>query len=649
MKSIYRYIFFLIHTSLFGQFNPTPHYIDSLKALLSVAKADTARINLLNLLGAANQYEHVDESLRYFTEAVEVAEKLDIDSQIGTFLQAAFFYQKIGENPKSIDLLQQVIQKCEQSQIEIHGMAEAFIGMNYQAQGDFEKALHYARLSFLKLESISEKTHTLVDERGYMAGSRELALCFEKLGQLDSAIYYARMSYQRVLHIDYLQSNGLNEKNVFDNGYAFFYCQTCNMLGKVHFRLGNLDSALYFCRLALDKAIVAQFPESITESQLSLARFYLQTNQLDSAIHYSQKTYEVSKPLKNYILMQESAELLRLAYERKGDFNSALRANDLATAAKDSTINIDKIRQVQVLTLKEEQRRKKIETDRIMYQARIRQYALIGGVCSLLIIAFFLYRNMQQKQKLNKQLRLQKTEIEALNNGLEHKVEERTAELKKALDEVQTAFNKGQTTERKRVSADLHDEIGSALSTIAIFSDLAKAKAQKFAPDLVTELERIGIKSRDMIQTMRDTIWTLKEDSRQSVWERMYISSSETLNAKNITLHWQLPSENALPDMPFHTKRHLFLAYKEAINNIVKHAEATTVTIETAIHNEDFVLKISDNGRGFDKNNVHKEGNGLYNFEKRMEEIGGTFQIESSFDGTCIQFSFPIAALTNYP
>ena len=366
------------------------------------------------------------------------------------------------------------------------------------------------------------------------------------------------MSYQRVLHIDYLQSNGLNEKKVFDNGYAFFYCQTCNTLGTVHFRLGNLDSALYFCRLALDKAIVAQFPESIAESQLSLARFYLQTNQLDSAIHYSQKTYEVSKPLKNYILMQESAELLRSAYEKKGDFSHALFYNDLAVAAKDSIMNTEKIKQIQVLTLKEEQRRKEIETERIIYQARTRQYALIGGVFLLLVTAFFLYRNNRQKQKLNEQLRLQKTEIENLNDGLEQKVEERTAELKKALDEVQSAFNKGQTSERKRVSADLHDEIGSALSTIAIFSDLAKTKAQKFAPDLVTELERIGIKSRDMIQTMRDTIWTLKEDSHQSVWERMHISSSETLNAQNIILHWQLLNPDDLPDISFNAKRHSF-------------------------------------------------------------------------------------------
>ena len=205
---------------------------------------------------------------------------------------------------------------------------------------------------------------------------------------------------------------------------------------------------------------------------------------------------------------------------------------------------------------------------------------------------------------------------------------------------MQTAFNMGQTSERKRVSADLHDEIGSALSTIAIFSDLTKMKAEKFAPQLVNELERIGSKSRDMIQTMRDTIWTLNEDSPQSLWERLYILSTETLNAKNIELQWQLPSENNLPNIPFNTKRHLFLAYKEAINNIIKHSEATIVTVEVVQQEKHFILKLKDNGKGFDVQNEQIKGNGLLNFEKRMTEIGGTVHIESKpLQGTCVTFS----------
>lgn len=245
--------------------------------------------------------------------------------------------------------------------------------------------------------------------------------------------------------------------------------------------------------------------------------------------------------------------------------------------------------------------------------------------------------------------------ITVMNERLEKEVTLRTADLQQALDEVQTAFARGQTTERKRVSADLHDEIGAALSAIAIYSDVTKRKAQKLAPALVSELERIGVQSRNMMQTMRDTIWALNDDSTQSVWERMYVFSLEVLKAKDIQLDWQVNMDDTLPHLSFIERRNLFLAYKEAINNIVKHAEATIVSVGLSVPNDEYMVKkdftvsnaqcqitIFDNGKGFDLVRVSKDGNGLQNFENRMKEIGGRVQIESTVGlGTKLIFIIP--------
>ncbi len=643
MKSILIPVFLCINVALTGQFNPKFQYIDSLKSLLSKAKVDTIRLDLLNQLGDATQYENVGESMKYFNEAVELSKRLGVPRQIGTLLSASFFYKNIGENPRSIELLQEVARKAKEVNIDIHGMTEAFIGMNYQALGDYTQALYFARKAYWELENLSIKTNTIIDERGYMAGPRELALCFEKLGQLDSALYYSRFGFQRTIYMGYLQENGLNKQKYFNDEYPIFYCQNTNMLGTVHLALNNIDSARHFFTLAYNKAIAANYPESIAESQLSLARFYHHTNVQDSAIHYALKAYERTTALKNYILMKESAELLRSAYEKKGDYNNALHANDMAIAAKDTVQNIRKLTQIQVLTLKEEQLQKEIETQQMVNTARFRQYFLMTGLIFVMGIAFFQYWDMRVKKKLNAQLLIQKNKIKELNSGLEQKIEERTFELKKALDEIQIAFDHGQSTERQRVSADLHDEVGSALSTIAIFSDIAKMKAQKFAPELVTELDRIGLKSRDMIQTMRDTIWSLKDNNSQTVWERLYLTANENLSAKNIELIWNVPPENVLPELSFNTKRNVFLAYKEAINNIIKHADATVVTVESLDLKTKFELKIKDNGKGFDMDNVQKYGNGLRHFESRMSEIAGSLLIESTpLHGTCITFTFPV-------
>ena len=92
---------------------------------------------------------------------------------------------------------------------------------------------------------------------------------------------------------------------------------------------------------------------------------------------------------------------------------------------------------------------------------------------------------------------------------------------------------------------------------------MTKRKAQKDAPELVPELERIGVQSRNMIQTMRDTIWSLNEDSQQSVWERMNLIANEILTAKGIELVWDVPAEESLPELSFNTKRNLFWPSKK--------------------------------------------------------------------------------------
>ena len=115
----------------------------------------------------------------------------------------------------------------------------------------------------------------------------------------------------------------------------------------------------------------------------------------------------------------------------------------------------------------------------------------------------------------------------------------------------------------------------------------------------------------------------------------------ETLTAKDVTFSWQVSQDIQNIDVPFLVKKNLFMAYKEALNNIIKHSSANVVSV--SIHKEkELLLEISDNGNGFDPT-AKENGNGIKNFINRMEEIGGTATIETGIGkGTKIIFSINI-------
>ncbi len=600
---------------------------DSLLQIVSQTSDDSAKSETLGQLALIWESKNYAKSLVYIKESVKYAKKSgNSDLLIGKMYGLAFAYMSVGDAPQSIEVLQQLLPLTKNKDPEGYGLALAFISLNYKQQGDYPNTLKYAYQTQAILNQVIKIKGQLQDKRSYYGRFQNMAEIFEKMNRLDSAYYYGRQAYQSV-------------KGALPAECEFFRWMNRLIYGKVLQRLYQ-DKEAY--KVLTEARLAAHQIDSqigIQSVELVMATLFRQQDQIDSALVYATRVFEQAQTSANYQTVAEAGFLLKDIYQKQNNAPKALYYFEQANAAQDSITSTEKSRQVQVLTFEAERKEQEARTQEVAYKSQMRQYALLAGLMVFLLIAVILYRNNRQQKRLN-------AEIEALNEGLEQKVEQRTAELQTALNEVQTAFGKGQTTERKRVSADLHDEIGSALSTIAIFSDLAKRKAQQIAPELTDEISRIGIKSREMVQTMRDTIWTLNDDSSQNLWERMYQNSLETLTAKDITLNWQVP-DDAPTDLPFAVKRNLFLAYKEAIHNIVKHAGATMVNVkchsDTIALSDGVAMTISDNGKGFDMEMARNEGNGLQNFEKRMAEIGGTVQLESKIGvGTKLIFGIPL-------
>jgi len=188
---------------------------------------------------------------------------------------------------------------------------------------------------------------------------------------------------------------------------------------------------------------------------------------------------------------------------------------------------------------------------------------------------------------------------------------------------------------RNRIAHDLHDDIGSTLNSISIFSRVAQQEPEK----QVDALEMIGESSRKVIEAMSDIVWTInpKHDTMEEIILRMRSFSYNLLRAKNIE-HTFRADEN-INDLKFtlENRRNFYLFFKEVINNLVKHSNASRAEILLTYSNHYVVLIIRDNGNGFDINKEYN-GNGLNSMRARAEELKAIFTIESSIDnGTSVQ------------
>jgi nitrate/nitrite-specific signal transduction histidine kinase len=191
---------------------------------------------------------------------------------------------------------------------------------------------------------------------------------------------------------------------------------------------------------------------------------------------------------------------------------------------------------------------------------------------------------------------------------------------------------------RNRIAADLHDEVGSNLNSIAIFVELLRKKSPK---ELNPILDRITSNSTESVQLMQDTIWAIqaKNDDFQKFMLKMKGFATQILGAKDISLSFdnQVVSTKNLFSME--QRKNAYLIFKESINNIVKHAQASNVKVKIWSENNQVMIQIEDNGIGFDTNEIF-EGNGLQNFEQRAEECDMKIKIDSEIGkGTNILLS----------
>jgi ligand-binding sensor domain-containing protein/signal transduction histidine kinase len=195
---------------------------------------------------------------------------------------------------------------------------------------------------------------------------------------------------------------------------------------------------------------------------------------------------------------------------------------------------------------------------------------------------------------------------------------------------------------RTRIATDLHDDIGSSLTQIAILSEVAHQRVDSGDPERgMQPLSRIISVSNELVDTMSDIVWAInpKKDHLSDLLQRMRRFASDIFTARGIALRFNAPDGASDIELGANVRREVFLIFKESVNNVVKHSGCTRAEVAFRVEVDWLTLTVSDNGKGFDTKlagggdvqsvSSAKGGNGLFSMRKRAQEMNGRFEIIS--------------------
>jgi len=195
---------------------------------------------------------------------------------------------------------------------------------------------------------------------------------------------------------------------------------------------------------------------------------------------------------------------------------------------------------------------------------------------------------------------------------------------------------------RTKISTDLHDDIGSTLSSISILSELVLHKKDKAqADEMLNEIKDNAI---SLMEKMDDIVWSInpKNDSLEDLLSRITRFASQLFEAKNIEHTINIQPDIKDLKLSMESRQHLYLMIKESINNIVKHANCNKASITANCKDHLLNVVIDDNGKGF-KTDKNHSGNGLINLKERAAKMGANVRIESiPRKGTTVAISIKI-------
>jgi two-component system, NarL family, sensor histidine kinase UhpB len=516
-----------------------------------------------------------------------------------------------------------------------HYRIEAGIYNNYGnvllEESNYQKALEY----FIQAARLYE--NPLADDYGQCLALSNIGNVQYRLGNYDQALDYAGQSMAIAKRRAFIPSVGYAHKLLgriyrkqgkYDAALEEYKpaqqifttlhdtrsaCEVQQNIGNIYFDKAQYNDALvnYLGSLALAKSISNK--PLIANDYSCIGQAYLALKKSDAALRYLDSSCVAASAIGNKYLLLDNYDAMSAVYEEKGNYKKALAVYHQFVELKDSITRSENRVLAEETQARYELEKKEaqiglLEKDRALKTAELEAHRTVqagAAIASLLVIVIAVL--LVNRYRISNQVK-------------------RQAELSRM---------------RNAIARDLHDDIGSTLSTINIISQLAMRESPAGNS---TYLSRIAEQSSQMMENMADMVWSVNpvNDSLAKVVVKMKVFTAEILEPKNI--RYRFSGEDSLNGLALDAdkRKNLFLIFKEAINNTAKYSGATDVEITLKQSGKHLVMTISDNGCGFDALQI-TPGNGLHNMQTRAKALFAQFKLTSAVSqGTSVALEMPV-------
>ncbi|HEY4415202.1 MAG TPA: ATP-binding protein, partial [Verrucomicrobiae bacterium] len=211
----------------------------------------------------------------------------------------------------------------------------------------------------------------------------------------------------------------------------------------------------------------------------------------------------------------------------------------------------------------------------------------------------------------------------------------------------QTERQRTLEAERTRIARDLHDDLGAALTQIRFLSAV-ESRDEAVPEDTRIQLREVSEKSNQLVTSLDEIVWAINpaNDLLPSLVHYLCHAAEEFFRPTPIRCRMEVAESLPSVALTSEVRHNLYLAVREAMNNIAKHSEATEVWLRIRLLENRLAIAIEDNGRGFDESVAMEAGEGLQNMRQRVENIGGEFEHETKPGcGTSCRIVLPLEKL----